>query len=403
MKKILFFTSSFPYGKGEGFLIPEISFLSERYEVIIAPTFPRGLRNKLFFKNVKNLNLPLIKIKYLFYVLFYFFKNPLKFIEIIRKSVVKSIGKTFRNLALVPKAIYMSEKILKENNISFFYVHWLSSPSQLALLINLITKIPFGITGHRWDVIDNNNFDNKFNSAVFVRLISDKSVDLLSPEIKDKYKNKINVIKMGVSIPAYKNKNYSKLLEIKKGVCVANLIPVKGIRYLIEAIYILKKEGIVIKLDLIGDGELKEEIRNDINTKGLSQQIQMLGVLSHSEVLKKFDTGLYFFCCLPSVDLGNGLHEGIPVSLMEAMSYGIPCVSTKTGSISELIENDFNGYLVRDKDANKIKEAIFSLINNEDDWKRFSENSYKTILGYFNKDLNNLKISNLIENASIRL
>ena len=40
---------------------------------------------------------------------------------------------------------------------------------------------------------------------------------------------------------------------------------------------------------------------------------------------------------LPSIDLGNGYHEGIPFALMEAMAYAIPVVATETGGIPELI------------------------------------------------------------------
>ena len=60
---------------------------------------------------------------------------------------------------------------------------------------------------------------------------------------------------------------------------------------------------------------------------------------------------------LPSVDLGNNLHEGIPVALIEAMSYNIPVVGTHTGGIPELLEGGA-GLIVPDKDPAALADAI---------------------------------------------
>ena len=60
---------------------------------------------------------------------------------------------------------------------------------------------------------------------------------------------------------------------------------------------------------------------------------------------------------LPSVDLGHNLHEGIPVALIEAMSYGIPVIGTRTGGIPELLEGGA-GLIVPDKDPAALADAI---------------------------------------------
>jgi glycosyltransferase involved in cell wall biosynthesis len=64
---------------------------------------------------------------------------------------------------------------------------------------------------------------------------------------------------------------------------------------------------------------------------------------------------------VPSIDLGNGLHEGIPVALMEAMSRGVPVVATRTGGIPELVSPG-TGLLVPPGDSIALADAIQSVL-----------------------------------------
>jgi glycosyltransferase involved in cell wall biosynthesis len=64
---------------------------------------------------------------------------------------------------------------------------------------------------------------------------------------------------------------------------------------------------------------------------------------------------------LASIDLGNGLHEGVPVALIEAMSYGIPVVATPTGGTAELVLPG-SGLLVPPANPAALADAIQSLL-----------------------------------------
>jgi glycosyltransferase involved in cell wall biosynthesis len=143
--------------------------------------------------------------------------------------------------------------------------------------------------------------------------------------------------------------------------CPADLIPVKGHRYLIEAVSILRKRGTNLRLWLAGNGELEEELREQTNALGLSDEISFLGLLPHQELMELYRRGEVDVVVLPSVDLGGGEHEGIPVSLMEAMSYRVPVVSTTTGGIPELLGGGA-GLLVPPADPGALAGAIGRLV-----------------------------------------
>jgi glycosyltransferase involved in cell wall biosynthesis len=153
--------------------------------------------------------------------------------------------------------------------------------------------------------------------------------------------------------------------------CPANLLPVKGHKYLIEAIDILKRRGLEVSLWLAGDGELRQCLQKQVDRAGLSHQVSFLGQLSHTEVLRRYIEEMVDIVVLPSVDLGNGQHEGIPVALIEAMSNGIPVVSTTTGGVPELL-NGGAGLLVPPQDSFSLANAIERLIKDPEVHKRIA-------------------------------
>jgi glycosyltransferase involved in cell wall biosynthesis len=86
---------------------------------------------------------------------------------------------------------------------------------------------------------------------------------------------------------------------------------------------------------------------------------------------------------LPSINTGNGEFEGIPVSLMEAMAFGIPVISTDTGGIPELI-GDGSGIMVKEKDPEAIAVSIEKLMNDKPYYDFISERGRKKIERDFN-------------------
>ena len=95
--------------------------------------------------------------------------------------------------------------------------------------------------------------------------------------------------------------------------CPANLYPVKGHRYLIEAIAMLRKRGVECKLLLAGNGDLRPELEAQVQSLGLADPCISSASVSHTEILAMYREGRVGMVVLPSVDLGNNLHEGIPV------------------------------------------------------------------------------------------
>lgn len=104
-----------------------------------------------------------------------------------------------------------------------------------------------------------------------------------------------------------------------------------------------------------GDGEI-DKVKQYIKENNLDDIAEYIGWVSGEEKNKLLNEVDVFI--LPSYN------EGLPISILEAMSYNLPIVSTNVGGIPEILKNEYNGYLINPGDLEALENAISILINN---------------------------------------
>ena len=139
-------------------------------------------------------------------------------------------------------------------------------------------------------------------------------------------------------------------------VSVGRLTPAKGQVLLVQACALLRDAGIDFSLTIVGDGPDRQRVTTAVERLHLGDQITLTGALTQEGVRQALSAADVFV--LPS------LAEGIPVVLMEAMSWGVPCVSTPVNGIPELIEHGHTGLLALPGDVNSLFEQLQSLAGN---------------------------------------
>ena len=175
-----------------------------------------------------------------------------------------------------------------------------------------------------------------------------------------KIKNRSIVIHNSVSIPD------GMFLEPcinreKKIVTVGRLHPQKNQKLLIEAFAKIAGNFPEYRLDIYGDGELEEMLKEQINSLGLEDRIFLRGTTKN--ILDYVYTASLFVL--------SSNYEGLPNALMEAIAIGVPCISTdcKPGGARTIIQNGVNGWLVPRENvtllAEKMQEVISAETNNE--------------------------------------
>ena len=125
----------------------------------------------------------------------------------------------------------------------------------------------------------------------------------------------------------------------------------KGLPYLVEALVPICTAHNV-KIIIAGDGQSRNDIKQFVKEKGLSEKIILPGYVHNvSDHLKLFD--MYV---LPSI------YEGFPIALVEAISHSLPVIATNIDGCREAIENEKTGLLVPIRDPKSLENAIRRLI-----------------------------------------
>lgn len=148
-------------------------------------------------------------------------------------------------------------------------------------------------------------------------------------------------------------------------VSVARLTEKKGITYAIDAVAKLS-EDYNIRYDIAGDGELRNELEEQIKGYGLRDEINLLGYQTQKEVQRLLRNSHIFLA--PSVTASNGDEEGTPTVLLEAQSTGLPIVSTQHAGIPEIVVDGKSGLLVPERDAPALASAVEILIQEKNSW-----------------------------------
>jgi glycosyltransferase involved in cell wall biosynthesis len=144
-------------------------------------------------------------------------------------------------------------------------------------------------------------------------------------------------------------------LDYPIGLTIGNLSVNKGSPEIIGALKLLKDENIKISWIFVGRGDI-QQFKKLADQNGLAENVYFTGEVSELEKWQFLHHASFF--CLPSYA------EGQPISIIEAMACGLPVISTKIGSIPEMISEGYNGKLINPGDTKALKDAILFLVKN---------------------------------------
>ena len=356
--KVIFVTANLPHGTDEAFIVPEIDELVRAgHEVLIVPRSPKGpvIHGHKLMRYTRRE--PLCSASIAFKATKRISASPLHFARVI---AILQRSRTFRiaakNLAVVPKALWLAT-VAEEWGAEHIHSHWAGTTATMAMIASMLSGIPWSFTAHRWDVVENNLLSEKVKHARVARFISEDGLNM-AKKIGIGPAPNARVLFMGVALPAETERRDGPWPIV---VCPARLVEVKGHRFLLDAWRILRARGVHGELWLAGDGELRPQLESLVRSYGLVNSIKFLGTIAHEELLRIYREVPVSAVVLASTDLGKGVHEGIPVALMEAMSHGIPVVATRTGGTPELVRPG-TGLLVPASNAAALADAIQQLL-----------------------------------------
>lgn len=166
----------------------------------------------------------------------------------------------------------------------------------------------------------------------------------------------MSVIPNGIDLTLFRESRGS-MDGILRLISTSRLTPRKGLRYLIEALRILREHYSItaVKVLLIGDGNERAGLEELTKTAGVMEQVRFLGRIPHNELPQWYAKADVFV--LPS------LNEGMSNAMLEALASGLPLLVTRTGGAEELLEEGHNGFAIQMKNARDIAEKVKKLFN----------------------------------------
>lgn len=199
---------------------------------------------------------------------------------------------------------------------------------------------------------------------------------------------KIRVHRMGVDLESFLfrlplDPRESSTDRVLRVVCVARLVEKKGVIYLCEAVARLARRHVPVELEVIGDGPLQGALERFVSASGLDGRIRISGRRDKAYIQAALRGADVF--ALPSVTAADGDQEGIPVSLMEAMASGVPCLSTLHSGIPELIEDGRSGWLVPERDAVALADTLMRIQRGDFDLAAIARRARDTVDARFNQ------------------
>mgnify|MGYP005757884091 CR=1 FL=1 len=363
-KKIAFLALHMGYGGVENAIASQASMLSSNYEVEIISLYKQSY--DIPFKLGKK-----VKVTYLMNTVSNKeeFINSLKSFKLIKtfKEGIKSLYILMnKNSRLIKYIINSDAKVI------------ISTRYEFSKLLNKYgRKDAIKVCEqHVYDISD--EYIAKLNKL--------SNIDYIMPVSKylyDQYKDKVN-IKMQfipLALNYYPGDNEISKVNNKNLIAIGRLDKIKGFADLIKIMQIFVKQDNSIHLDIFGDGLEKENLIKLIKDYNLEDNIKLWG-FKNQNFIKKYlqNSSLY---------LMTSFEESFGLVVIEAMSYGIPCIAFDSAKgVLDVIRNNENGFIISDRDikkyANKVLEYIDMSVKEKN---KLSKNARKTSEKYKNDNV----------------
>jgi phosphatidylinositol alpha-1,6-mannosyltransferase len=193
-------------------------------------------------------------------------------------------------------------------------------------------------------------------------------------------KERIHVVSCGVNPHRFKTSpTQQKRKPFKKLLTVARLDLHKGHDRVLEAMAILKKEGLTPFYLIVGKGEEEIRLRRMVQILGLDRQVKFAGFLPDSELPDIYASSDIFVMASRQIPGRMDIVEGFGISFLEASACGLPVVAGNSGGVADAVRDGKTGFLVNPDDREDIARALRLLLTDDDLAWRLREEGRKWI------------------------
>ena len=358
MKKAVIFGYTMDMGGAEKALLNVMNVLKQYYKIDLVLLKKTGvlideIPEEINVKSIRNNNV-FSTIRYIFF----------RYIPFIRKIIINKLTNKHYDLAIA----------FMEGRAATWLIDMKQQCKKVAWIHNDVSKFNIGISEKEikktYSKLDNIIIVSKYSQKTFCEKyhISKEKTQVIYNLIDEE-----NILKNANNKQIPKNKFTF--------INVAKMRPQKRHDRLINAVKILKDKGYDFELWLVGNGELEDQIKEQIKYLKLDDTVKLLGLITNPYPYIK--TANYF---VMSSD-----HEGYPLSLLESLLLKTPVITTNVSGAKEILKNDKYG-IICDIDTKSLASAMERVLNNENikyiednlnDYKGSNKGIIKQLLNLF--------------------
>ena len=394
MKTLYIFTTNYPYNLAEVFLEDEIIYQAKRFERVVILSFAAVRKNRRPVpENCEVVDIPLSdsRMRYIICGLFHPLTVGVLIKEFFRNKVFLSCKKfkawgasaRYLNNCLYNKELKQVLRNLKNDDVCYFY--WGIGQCLLSIVLKGRVHLVSRFHGE-WDL-----WEESYGGFHSLRTEVAHSLDIaafIAKKGEAYFKKRYPYAKTAVY--PLGSKDYG-LQQPKPGddvirvVSCSSVIPLKRVNLIFEALNSMTE--LKIEWIHIGGGSKFEELKEQINKECREHlKVNLLGSMSHDDVME------YYIRHHFDMFVNISTSEGVPVSIMEAMSFGIPVLATDVGSTSEEVQPEVGGLLSPNPTLDEITGKMRKLLSSKYTPREFWEGHYNAERNYtaFSEMLYNL-------------
>jgi colanic acid/amylovoran biosynthesis glycosyltransferase len=182
---------------------------------------------------------------------------------------------------------------------------------------------------------------------------------------------KVHVNRLGIDLELFPSRQPGNLGRPVRCLTVGRFVEKKGIPDAIRAVAAARHGGADVKLTVVGDGYLRDEISNLIAREAAGEFVRLAGNVDYATL-----RSLYYshdVLLQPSVTASNGDTEGgVPVSIVEGMAAGLPVIATRHADIPNTVVEGENALLAPERRPDLLSEALIEVARDPSLWERLS-------------------------------
>ena len=288
------------------------------------------------------------------------------------------VGKSAAEISQLCLRFVTLAMLASARGIQHLHAHFGSDATTVALMASRLTDIPYSFTAHARDIyhtyIDPKTDElirrRKIAEAQFVVTVSDYNRRHLIKLAGEQSANKIHRLYNGIDLQRFQ---ISSAVARTSGLLlsIGRLVEKKGFFDLIEACRLLRDAGTQFQLVIVGDGPLRDDLQQRINSYSLERQVELKGPMPQERIIDVMARSSALV--LPCIVAKSGDQDGLPTVLLEALASGLPSISTLVAGVPEIIEHRKSGLLVPPEDPARLAEAMTELLNDHGLRQRIAE------------------------------